>query len=167
MNDHPTPSTTAPEPSGLDQELLTNQEREAVYIIGDTLIPEGGSGPSADQAAVATQFIDRFLALRPDLHAGFRALLAEADLDNPRQWCERLERERPAVFSELTFVIAGSYLLSPKARSWLKYEGQVGEYQDGSPQAEYADGGLLDQVVARGPIYRPTAWKPTGADAPA
>ncbi|MDA3630784.1 hypothetical protein [Saccharopolyspora oryzae] len=146
--------------SGLDQDVLTDDEREAVYVLGETLIPEGGSGPSADQAAVASRFIDQFLHLRPDLHADFRTLLAEADLDQPREWCERLERERPDAFSRLTFAIAGAYLLSPKARNWLEYEGQVGEHQDGSPQPEYAEGGLLDQVVARGPIYRPTSWEP-------
>ncbi|MFF5988538.1 hypothetical protein [Prauserella flavalba] len=154
--------TTSPESSGLDQTVLTDEEREAVYLIGETLIPEGGSGPSADQAAVATQFIDRFFELRPDLHSGFRELLAEADLKRPREWCERLERQRPADFSTLTFVIAGAYLLSPKARGWLKYEGQVGEYQDGSPQPEYAEGGLLDPVIARGPIYRATTWTRDG-----
>lgn len=152
-------------PSGLDQSMLTDDEREAVYLLGETLIPEGSSGPSADQAAVATRFIDEFFAVRPDLHAGFRALLAETDLDHPRQWCERLERERPEDFSRLTFVIAGAYLLSPKARSWLNYAGQVGEPQDGSPQPEYAPGGLLDPVRARGPIYRPTDWRPAGGAA--
>ena len=62
----------------------------------------------------------------------------------------------PAAFDTLTFVIAGAYLLSPKARAWLKYEGQVGEAQDGSPQPEYAPGGLLDHVRERGPLHRAT-----------
>lgn len=142
--------------------VLTDAQREAVYVLADTLIPEHSNAPSADQAGVAAEFIDEVLGLRDDLVPGFLAILDRASLTEPREFCEALRVDEPDAFSLLTFVIAGAYLLSPKARDWLRYKGQIGEPQDGSPQQEYAPGGLLDVVRSRGPIYRPT---PAGGDA--
>lgn len=135
---------------------LDDDEREAVYLLGEALIPEHRSGPSADQAGVPAMFIDEVLALRSDLVPSFRALLARSKGQDPLKFCRTLETEEPGAFQQLTFVIAGAYLMSPKARTWLSYEGQQGEPQDGSPQVEYGPDGLLGVVHARGPIYRPT-----------
>ncbi|MBC3194510.1 hypothetical protein H7X46_26015 [Pseudonocardia sp. C8] len=135
---------------------LTDEEREAVYLLGDTLIPQHERGPSADEAGLASTFIDKALELRPDLVDEFRARLADVRGRDVREYCDELQASDPAAFGRLTFVLAGAYLLSPKAKRWLHYEGQQGEFQDGSPQPEYAPGGLLDAVRRRGPIYRPT-----------
>jgi len=137
-------------------ELISDNQRETIYVLAECLIPEHSSAPSADQAGLAAKFIDEMLALRDDLLPQFLAIVERAPLDDPKAFCEQLRTTEPASFSLLTFVIAGAYLMSPKARSWLRYEGQVGEPQDGSAQDEYATGGILDQVRARGPIYRPT-----------
>lgn len=136
--------------------VLSDEERETVYLLGEALIPEHERGPSADQAGLASTFIDQALQLRPDLAAEFQSRLAEARGQEPRAWCEALRERDPAAFSRLTFILAGAYLLSPKARRWLGYQGQLGEFQEGAPQPEYAPQGLLDPVRARGPIYRPT-----------
>ncbi|MDQ4116148.1 MAG: hypothetical protein M3235_04220 [Actinomycetota bacterium] len=132
---------------------LTDQERETVFLLGEALIPEHGRGPSADQAGLASTFVDQALALRPDLAPDFRAQLAAARGAEPRAFCEMLRASDPAAFERLTFVLTGAYLLSPVARRWLGYEGQQGELQDGSVQPEYGPQGLLDAVRARGPIY--------------
>jgi hypothetical protein len=133
---------------------LTNEQRLVLYEVGEELIPEGSSFPSADGAGVPGHFIDRVLALRPDLVAPLgEALDRGIDLD-ARGFCEDLRREVPAAFELLTFAIAGSYFLNPKVRRAYGYAGQVGESQEGEPQAEYAEGGLLADVVRRGPIYR-------------
>lgn len=151
----------------MNDELMTEQQREAVYVIAETLIPEHDSAPSADQAGLAAQFLDEFFALREDLLPGFLETIDRADLDDPRGFCDRLKAQEPGTFNALTFVIAGAYLLSPKARSWLRYEGQIGDPQDGSPQPEYEPGGILDLVRARGPIYRPTPQLGRAEAAPA
>lgn len=135
---------------------LSDDERETAYLLGEALMPEHDRGPSADEAGLASTFIDQALALRPDLATDFRAQLAEACGADPRAFCEKLRASDPAAFERLTFMLAGAYLLSPSARRWLGYEGQQGEYQDGSPQPEYGPRGLLDAVRARGPIYRQT-----------
>lgn len=135
---------------------LSDEERETVYLLGEALMPEYDRGPSADEAGLASTFIDQALALRPDLATDFRARLADARGADPRTFCEELRASDPAAFERLTFVLAGAFLLSPVARRWLGYEGQQGEPQDGSPQPEYGPHGLLDAVRARGPVYRPT-----------
>lgn len=139
-------------------EMLTDTERETVYLLGEALIPQHQRGPSADEAGLASTFIDQALQMRPDLLEDFRNRLAEARSENqgPREYCEQLRARDPDAFNRLTFVLAGAYLLSPRAKSWLRYEGQHGDYQDGSAQPEYGESGLLDVVRARGPIYRPT-----------
>ena len=139
-----------------DTMILTDEERETVYLLGDTLIPEHEHGPSADEAGLASTFVDRALHLRPDLAGEFRERLAEARGRDPRAYCDELQATDPAAFERLTFVLAGAYLLSPVARRRLGYAGQRGEHQDGFPQPEYGPGGLLDVVRARGPIFRPT-----------
>lgn len=136
------------------ERTLTDEQRLVLYEVGEELIPESSSFPSADGAGVPGHFIDRVLALRPDLAGPLGEVLNRGmDLD-PRGFCEDLRREDPAAFELLTFVIAGSYFLNPKVRQAYGYAGQVGEPQEGEPQDEYAEGGLLANVVRRGPIYR-------------
>ena len=140
----------------MNDDLMTDEQREAVFVLAETLIPEHPGAPSADQAGLSAQFLDEFFELRDDLLPAFLDIVDRADLEDPRGFCDRLQTDEPAAFNTLTFVIAGAYLLSPKARAWLNYGGQVGEAQDSSSQPEYAPGGILDQVRERGPIYRAT-----------
>jgi hypothetical protein len=139
---------------------LTDEERYVLYEVGETLVPPAEGETSADEAGVPGHFIDRFLALRPDLLPSLRAILRAGDGRDPREFCEELAREEPERFDLLTFAIVGSYFLNPRVRASFGYAGQVGESQDGSPQEEYLDGGLLDAVRRRGPIYRDTAPQP-------
>ncbi|WP_280462433.1 hypothetical protein [Nocardia carnea] len=135
---------------------LTDDERETAYLLGEELIPPQDGELSADQAGVSAEFLDRVLALRPDLVPPFRELLGRARDQEPRDFCERLMADEPAEFQKLTFVLAGAYLMSPRVRTRLKYRGQIGEPQLGGPQPEYTETGILTQVRERGPIYRPT-----------
>lgn len=137
------------------ESTLADQERERFYELAEVLIPPGGSGPSADEAGVPTQFIDELLILRPDLVAPLSEILRLGASEDPRQFCAFLENEQPKQFERLTFAVAGAYFLNPRVRDWLKYEGQTGEFQDGTLLPEYAPGGMLDAVRKRGPIYRP------------
>lgn len=133
---------------------LTDEQRMVLYEVGEELIPETENFPSADGAGVPGHFIDRVLALRPDLVAPLGEVLDRGIDLSPRSFCEDLRREDPTAFELLTFAVAGSYFLNPKVRHAYGYAGQVGESQEGEPQAEYAEGGLLAEVLRRGPIYR-------------
>jgi hypothetical protein len=94
--------------------ILTDEERETVYRLGEALMPEHERGPSADEAGLASTFIDKALDLRPDLVGEFRRRLAEARDQDARAYCESLRASDPAAFGRLTFVLAGAYLLSPR-----------------------------------------------------
>ncbi|MEU4311330.1 hypothetical protein [Nocardia sp. NPDC024068] len=138
------------------QPELTDAERETAYLLAEELIPEQPGELSADQAGLSAEFLDRVLALRPDLVPGFRDLLARAHDRPARAFCDHLMASEPAEFERLTFVLAGAYLMSPRVRDRLNYRGQIGEPQLGEAQPEYAGDGLLQLVRARGSIYRPT-----------
>ncbi|NUP28132.1 MAG: hypothetical protein HOQ44_15835 [Nocardia sp.] len=135
---------------------LTDDDREAAYLLGEELIPAQDGELSADEAGVAARFLDEVLTLRPDLVPGFRAILRESRDRDPRDFCESLAVAEPGRFQLLTFVIAGAYLMSPRVRDRLGYRGQVGEPQAGEQQREYTEDGPLQVVRDRGPVYRPT-----------
>lgn len=140
----------------MTNEVINDEQRTVFYEVGETLIPPAEGELSADEAGVPGHFVDRVLALRPDLQTPLLTILDAGDGQDPREFCETLQRDEPERFEVLTFVVAASYFLNPRVRASYHYLGQVGESQDGSPQPEYADGGLLDAVTSRGPIYRTT-----------
>lgn len=134
---------------------LTDNQRITLGELAEELIPPSPGFISADEAGVATIFIDRVLAARMDMSGAFIALLEEAEKD-PRGFIWRVQAQESKRFELLTFFIGGAYFMSPRVRAWLGYEGQVGEFQDGAPQPEYGPDGILAQVLDRGPIYRST-----------
>ncbi|TQC48329.1 hypothetical protein EEB14_15830 [Rhodococcus sp. WS4] len=143
--------TTTPQPVE-----LTDDDREAAYLLGEELIPAQNGELSADEAGVSAQFLDQVLELRPDLAPGFQAVLRRSREHEARAFCEYLAEHEPVQFQLLTFILAGAYLMSPKVRARLKYRGQIGEPQAGEAQPEYSESGLLHKVRDRGPTYRPT-----------
>jgi hypothetical protein len=55
------------------------------------------------------------------------------------------------VFGE---VVAGAYFMNPQVRQAIGYHGQTP--LPIPPDADYLADGLLESVIRRGPIYRPT-----------
>jgi len=100
--------------------------------------------------------IDRTLECRPDLSQLITSVIdGRAE---PREELERLRKKQPDVFDKFAFAIAAVYFLNPEVRRLLGYPGAAPQRKAAKPgEAEdYLRGGLLDPVVARGPIYRPT-----------
>lgn len=134
---------------------LTDEERFAIYAMGETLIPPALGEMSADEAGFAGHFLDAYLALRSDHADRLRHVAAGFDEDTDAEaYLRTMQTEDPPTFEFLTFVVVGSYFLNQRVRDSYGYRGQVGESQDGTTQSEYEAGGILDQVRARGPIYR-------------
>jgi hypothetical protein len=54
--------------------------------------------------------------------------------------------------------VAGSYLMNPRVRRGLGLPGGAPRPKPALPDESdyYLSGGILDPVIARGPIYRPT-----------
>jgi hypothetical protein len=70
---------------------------------------------------------------------------------DPAAEVERLKAEEPELFEALTTAIAGGYFMSEDVRERLGYPGQQAlELKDD------LDPALLQPVVDRGTIYRPT-----------
>lgn len=92
-------------------------------------------------------------------HAG-RALRPAVDaltLNDSRSLEERLNdlaREKPAMFAELRDVLVCSYLSTPAMWRLLGYGGRIPRPPAAGEAEGYLSGGILDAVIARGPIYR-------------
>ena len=60
----------------------------------------------------------------------------------------------PAAFGVLAEIVPGAYFLNPEVQRAIGYAGQTPRSID--PRPDYMEDGLLESVIRRGPIYRPT-----------
>jgi hypothetical protein len=92
--------------------------------------------------------------VRPDLFEALKSLLVRAKERSPAEFLQELQTNDPAAFAVLAESVPGAYFLNPQVRAKLKYDGQSGRAIDS--REDYLDDGLLQSVIDRGPIYRPT-----------
>lgn len=138
---------------------FNTNERAVLARLADVLIPAGDGFPSASEAGVAAEGLDQVLSFRPDLGEGLKKLLASADGRPAGEFVAELQRNDPAAFGILTELVPGAYFLNATVRAKLGYEGQTAKPIDVRPDP--LDEALLQSVIRRGPIYRPTSG---GAD---
>ena len=130
--------------------------RATFRALADVLIPAAEGMPAASEVGVHESVLDRILALRPDLSErllrGLRAAAGQA----PQETARRLNAEDPDALSAIGLAAAAAYYMQPRVRELIGYPGQ--ENRPGNPDAtpEYVANGMLQQVIDRGPIYRPT-----------
>jgi hypothetical protein len=76
----------------------------------------------------------------------------------PEAVLARVREQDPGRFTEFAFAVAGAYLINPRVRRDLGYPGPAPVKNPALPgEAEaYLEDGILDVVIDRGPIYRPT-----------
>jgi len=129
-------------------------ERALLAALADVLIPAGEGFPSASQAGVAGDGLDQVLSFRPDLADGLKKVLTAARDHAPAEAIAELQRNDPIGFGVLADLVPGAYFLNPQVRARLGYHGQGPRPID--PRPDYLDEGLLQGVLDRGPIYRPT-----------
>ena len=137
---------------------FTQQERQRLAALSDVLIPAADGHLSASQADVAGQGLDQFLATCPEMAAGLRAVLLKAGNGDADTALVSLRNSHPAEFGILAEFAAGAYFLNPEICKAIGYAGQTARAIDPSP--DYLENGLLDSVIRRGPIYRPTPAAP-------
>jgi hypothetical protein len=135
-------------------------DRAVLADLADVLIPAGDGFPSASEAGVAADGLDRVLAARPDLASGLLRVLAAARGRDPAAAVAELRQRDPDGFAVLAELVPGAYFMDERVRAALGYAGQTPRAID--PRQDYLDGGLLQSVIDRGPIYRPTPGKPRG-----
>jgi hypothetical protein len=135
---------------------LDDAARSRLAEFADKLIAGGAGLPAASGADVQGKWIDRALAARPDLVETVQSVLARSG--DAGTELERLRTEEPAVFDRFTYVIAGAYLMNPRVRRLLGLPGGAPKPKPAYPDESdhYLRDGILDPVIERGPIYRPT-----------
>jgi hypothetical protein len=133
---------------------FTSEDRTLFAALANQLIPASDGMPSASQAGVAVEWLDVVLRARPDLVEGLRNVLDRAAGRAPADVVADLMAHDRRTFSILAELVPGAYFLNPDVRRAIGYEGQTAQAID--PRPDYLDEGLLDAVISRGPIYRPT-----------
>jgi hypothetical protein len=129
-------------------------ERCLLARLADELIPAGGGFPAASEAGVAEEGLDLVLRSRPDLADGLKEVLAKAKDRDPKAFIDELRVEDASGFGALAELAPGAYFLNAAVRARLGYDGQTPRPVD--PHPDYLDDGLLQSVIDRGPIFRPT-----------
>ncbi len=142
-------------------------ERATFLAVANRLIPAAHGMPSA--ADVLTDERLRFvLAARPDLIEPIRIAL-RADLgDDPQARLDALGRDDPASLGALQLAIVGGYYTDKHVRELISYPGQEALTIRTWEVPPYLDEGLIDAVLARGPVWRDpaTGTRAVATDAP-
>ena len=131
-----------------------SNERAILGELADILIPAGEGFPSASEAGVSDDGLDQVLSFRPDLSDGLKQLISAARGKSASDFVAALKRDDPTGFGLLAEFVPGAYFLNPRVRERLGYAGQGARPID--PKPDYLDDGLLQSVIDRGPVYRPT-----------
>jgi hypothetical protein len=129
-------------------------QRAVLAGLADVLIPAGDGMPSASAAAVAAEGLDQVLAAVPSLATSLADVLARAKGHEPSEVVASLGRTDPAAYGVLTEVVTAAYFMNPDVRQAVGYTGQGASPID--PRVDYMEDGLLESVIKRGRIYRPT-----------
>ena len=146
-----TDSTTARPTDPLDG--FDSTAREAFRAMADVLIPEAHGMPSAGH--VITDDRLRFvLDARPDLREPLGVALRPELGDEPRARLTALESGDAQTLSALQLVVVGAYYTDKRVRELIGYPGQMAIEVRSWEYPIYLEEGLIDQVLARGPVYR-------------
>jgi hypothetical protein len=142
-------------------------ERATLLAVADRLIPAAHGMPSA--ADVLTDERLRFVVTaRPDLIGPIRAAL-RADLgDDPQARLDALGRDEPGALVALQLAIVAGYYTDKHVRELISYPGQEALTIRSWELPRYLEEGLIDAVLARGPVWRDpeTGTRAVVTDAP-
>ena len=144
--------------------ILNAADRATFAAIADQLIPAVEGMPSASQVGIQDAPLDHVLDLRPELGADLRRGLRACVGVDPASAVERLNQADPAALGAIGLVASAAYYMQPRVRELLGYPGQVSRPAEPAEEHDYLKGGpkegqgddLLQVVIDRGPIYRPT-----------
>ena len=142
-------------------------EKATLRAVADRLIPAANGMPSA--ADVLTDDRLRFvLNARPDLLEPVRATLRSDLGDDPQARLDALGGDEASNLAALELVIVAGYYTDSGVRELIGYPGQVALTLRSWEVPAYIDEGLIDAVLARGPVWRDptTGMRAVVADAP-
>jgi hypothetical protein len=135
---------------------LSDLEWTTLEAAANCLIPASSSNPAASAAPNYRDWVRRALAARAEHFEVFIECLAKLESDDTAAMWRRLEElndnesDKFIVFSS---VVAGAYLMVPDVRAGIGYPGQGKSAPGTTEAADQLEDGILDPVVARGPIF--------------
>ena len=134
---------------------LTPTERATLAAVADHLIPAAHGMPSAADV-VTDDRLNFVLTHRPDLSEPLNAALRSdlgADVSSRLQ---ALSSE-PANLGALQLAIVAAYYTDKRVRELIGYPGQEAIEVKSWLYPQYLEEGLIDAVMARGPVWRDPA----------
>jgi hypothetical protein len=137
--------------------LLTSEHRMIFAGIADFLIPNTEGMPSASEVGVQGPMLDRVLSLRPDLSEAFFRGLTKSVGQSAADAANALNSGDHEAFGAISLVASAAYYMVPRVRELIGYPGQESR-PDPDPDATppYVANGMLQHVIDRGSIYKPT-----------
>lgn len=134
---------------------LGSEERATFKAVADRLIPAAHGMPSAAEI-VTGERLQFVLRARPDLGEPLKAALrSELGADV----ADRLARlaDEPTNRSALQLAIVAGYYTDKRVRELIEYPGQMALELRSWEYPVYLEEGLIDAVLARGPMWRDPA----------
>ena len=152
MTAGPSPSTTPSDPLA----SLDAAERATLGTIADRLIPAALGMPSAGDV-LGDDRLRFVLNARPDLIGPLRAALRRELGDDVQARLDALGRDEPSTLGALQLVIVAGYYTDARVRKLIGYPGQMALELRSWEYPVYLEEGLIDTVLARGPVWRDPA----------
>ena len=135
---------------------FTDAQRAIFSGLADVLVPASEHMPAASEVDISGAGLDRVLRARPDLQAPLAGVLTEEAGIDPTARIHDIQRNDPAGFEALALAATGGYYTDASVRDLIGYPGQTYDASRVTvPDIDISDP-MLQRVVARGPIYRPT-----------
>jgi hypothetical protein len=150
-----------------ERTALSATERATLAAVAGRLIPAAHGMPSAAEV-VDDERLRFVLNARPDLGKPLRAALHPELGDDPDARLGALGRDDPAALGAIQLVIVAGYYTDEHVRELIGYPGQMALSLRSWELPDYIEEGLIDAVLARGPVWRDpaTGQRATVADAP-
>jgi hypothetical protein len=130
--------------------------RAAIAAVADHLIPAAHGMPSAAEV-LGDDRLRFVLDARPDLAEPLVAALRPELGDDVATRLATLGADEPATLGALQLVIVAGYYTDKRVRELIGYPGQEAIEVRSWLVPEYIDEGLIDAVIARGPVWRDPA----------
>jgi hypothetical protein len=135
---------------------LDATQRSTLATLADVLVPAAEGMPAASEVGVADEGLDRVLRVRPELEADLSRVLKAGTGADAAEQIRDLQRDDPAGFDALALTVTGAYYTDQRVRDLIGYPGQLYDRKRLERDPIDASDPLLQRVVARGPVYRPT-----------
>jgi hypothetical protein len=129
--------------------------RDRLRAFADVLIPAAHDMPAASEVGVADRQLDVVLAARPDLAEPLARAVERVDAGDHEGSLARLHEADPEAHDALLLTVVGGYYIDRDVRRRLGYTGQVPVEVRPEIIPNYVEEGLVEPLLARGPIYRP------------